>query len=239
MNTINVKVCRFNPETDTSPFLQEYNNVEYAQDDGSVLDLLLALKDNYDPSLTFRYSCKCTICGSCAMLINGVAKHACVTKVSSLKEDGIITIEPLKNFPVIKDLVVDLEPIIAGLRAVTPWLVKDQANLPEKEYIIEPDKISDTLQLLDKCTICGICHSDSTALAEDLSLITPVAMVKTHKFLLDPRDTLRDARVKQLAELGLLKHSDEWNTTCPKGIDLSSDVVLPLKKLTTQEAQLR
>ncbi len=231
MKTVNVKICRYNPETDNSPFFQEFMGIEWINDE-SVLDLLLRLKDNYDPSITFRYSCKCTICGSCAMLINGVAKHACVTKINSLKDGEVITIEPLKNFPVIKDLVVDLEPIIAGLRAVTPWLVRDHSNLPAKEYIIEPDKISDTLQLLDKCTICGICHSDSTALAKDLSLLTPIAMVKTRKFLLDPRDTLHDSRVKQLTELGLLHHPTEWNTICPKGIDLASDVVVPLQKLS-------
>ena len=229
MKTINVRVCRYNPETDSSSFFQEFNDIEWDKDE-SVLDLLLALKNNYDPSITFRYSCKCTICGSCAMQINGEAKHACVTKISSLTDGAVITIEPLKNFQVIKDLVVDLEPIIAGLKAVTPWLVRDHANLPDKEYIIEPDKISDTLHLLDKCTICGICHSDSAALENDLSLVTPIVMVKTRKFMLDPRDTLRDSRIKQLTELGLLQHPTEWNTICPKGIDLASDVVIPLQK---------
>jgi len=234
MKTINVKVCRYNPETDSASFFQEFTEIEWAEDD-SILDLLLTLKENYDSSITFRYSCKCTICGSCAMLINGVAKHACVTKVNSLIDAGVITIEPLKNFPIIKDLVVDLEPLITELRAVTPWLIRDHSNLPTQEYIIEPNKISDTLQLLDKCTICGICHSDSVALSKDLSLVTPIAMVKTRKFLLDPRDILRDSRVKQLTELGLLQHSTEWNGVCPKGIDLANDVVIPLQKQETNK----
>ncbi len=229
MKTIQVNVSRYNPETDTAPVLQCFNDIAY-DDNDSVLDILLKLKEEYDSSITFRYSCKCTICGSCAMRINDEARHACVTKMRDLDTTAPLTIEALKNFPVIKDLVVDLQPMIDTLRSVSPWIVADQKNVPEKEYLIKPEAITDTLQLLDKCTICGICHSDSSAIAEDARVITPIAMVKTRKLMLDPRDNLREERVKQLAELGLLKHSDEWNTTCPKGIDLASDVTLPLKQ---------
>ena len=235
MNTITLNILRFNPEIDEKPYVQVVEKIKFDPID-TVLDILLKVKNQFDSTLTFRYSCKCTICGSCAMRINGVSKLACGTKVSEVIQNDIVNIEPLVNFPVIKDLVVDLDPLIRGLYAIVPWIVRDQTKpLPEKGYIIKPEQLSETLLKMDRCILCGICHFDNTTkdttdATNGGSLPSPVLMVKALKLMLDPRDSLSKSRLKQLIELGLLLHPEECDVICPKGIDIASDVIRPLKE---------
>jgi len=230
MKSIGLKITRFNPEINESPYIQTFNNIQYVPTD-TVLDVLLRIKNDIDSSLTFRYSCKCTICGSCAMCINDINALACETKIVNVERDGIVKISPLKNFPVIKDLVANIEPLIENLKKISPWLIRDHTKpLPQKEYIIKPGEINILLKAIDRCIICGICSSIQDFNLKSKSTVDQIAMLKTMKFLLDPRDSISKARIMQLVELGLLKHPEECKAVCPKGIDISNDIIKALQK---------
>jgi succinate dehydrogenase/fumarate reductase iron-sulfur protein len=164
------------------------------------------------------------------MCINGKSRLACETKIEDVNQNGLVEIQPLRHFSIIKDLVSDIEPMITSLTKVVPWLIRDHKTIPEKEYVIQPSQLTSSLQMLDRCILCGICHSDG--LDKDESLISPAALVKAFKLMQDPRD-IAAFRIKQLIELGILAHPDKWNVTCPKGIDLDNDVLLPFKKIRT------
>ena len=124
-------IQRFNPETDQQPHREEYR-----LDIGrgmTVLEALIRIKNELDGRLALRYSCRSAICGSCAMQINGTEKLACRTSIrKELERHGRISIEPLPNLPVIKDLVVDMSPFWEKIRAVTPWLTPE--THPTKRY---------------------------------------------------------------------------------------------------------
>ena len=151
-------IQRFNPETDQHPHQEEYR-----LDIGrgmTVLEALIRIKNELDGRLALRYSCRSAICGSCAMHINGTEKLACRTSIrKELERHGRITIEPLPNLPVIKDLVVDMSPFWEKIRSVTPWLTP--ITHPTKRY-----GSSGQLRLLpetynfhnvDACIMCGAC----------------------------------------------------------------------------------
>src|SRR5512134_3360886 len=113
-------IQRFNPEIDSIAHPQEIR-LEVGRG-MTVLDALIRIKNEVDGRLSFRYSCRSAICGSCAMTINGSEKLACRTSVSrEWERHGIITVAPMKNMPLIKDLVVDMGPFWEKIRAVNPW----------------------------------------------------------------------------------------------------------------------
>jgi len=230
MKNIRLNITRFNPEIDESQYIETLDNVPFDSTE-TVIDVLLRIRDNIDPSIAFRYSCKCTICGSCAMCINDLSRLACETKIIDVEKDGEVSIAPLKNFPVIKDLVANIEPMIESLKKITPWLIRDYTKpLPQKEFVIKPEEISQTLQRIDRCIICGICSSRQGYNSISKSSIDPIAMVKNMKYVLDPRDSISEARIIQLVELGLLKQAEECTDYCPKGIDFTNDITKTLKK---------
>lgn len=238
MKTLQTNIFRFNPLVDSEPYQQAYGEIEYQAAD-NVLDLILKINETIDSTLTFRYSCESTICGCCAMHINGKARLACDVKVAELAEEGCLTIEPLNNFAVIKDLVVDIDPMLADISSVTPWLVTSQKEpLPDQEFVIEPELLNETLKLLDQCILCGICHADSGDLEPNTATLSPVALVKSLKLINDPRDTQAVSRLNHLVDLGLFNHPDKSAALCPKGINLTADVIEPLKK-TALEAELK
>jgi succinate dehydrogenase/fumarate reductase iron-sulfur protein len=238
MNAINVEIARFDPETHDEKYVDTFEDIEYSPKN-TILDILLKIKDTMDPSLAFRFSCACTICGSCAVRVNGQAKLACETKIVDVQEKGLLKIEPLQNFEVIKDLIVDIEPIIEKLKKIMPWLIRDHKEpMPEREFIIKPDEFSPTQEVLDRCTLCGVCYSDCEMECEDHSFIGMISLVKSLKFILDPRDAIAGARLQQLVEMGLLKHPEECGALCPKGVDFSRHVLGPLRT-RAEEAGLK
>ena len=121
MLDITLQVARFDLDLDTETSLQDY--FLQMEEQRMVLDALLEIRDLQDGSLAFRHSCRSGICGSCAVMINGQPKLACQTKLAEVAEDGLIRLEPLAGFRVLRDLVVDIDPFLESLKAVVPWLV--------------------------------------------------------------------------------------------------------------------
>src|SRR5262244_4269787 len=133
--TIILEVTRYSPEQDTEPHLQRYEVP--LRKDWVVLDALNYIKDKVDGSLTFRWSCRMGICGSCGMMVNGEPKLTCATFLTDYARQGKkIRVEPLRYFPVVRDLVTELTDFLTKLRQVMPWLVRKQEKpIAEGEFL--------------------------------------------------------------------------------------------------------
>ena len=167
---------------------------------GAVLDGLLAIRDEQDGSLSMRCSCRSAICGSCAMKINGKSRLACKTMVSQLKEleGDVISVEPMGNQPVIKDLVVNMDMFWDKVNAVQPYL-RPEGPPPEKEYLVSNESMME-LAVAMNCIMCGACVSDCTVLEVDKGFLGPAALAKAFRFAGDPRDGHKQERLQLYTE---------------------------------------
>lgn len=214
-----LRVKRYDPENPDAAGYQEYT-IE-VDDTFTVLDALLKIRDEIDGTLSMRCSCRASICGSCAMRVNGQAKLVCKTRVSSVSPDGEpITIDPPGNMPVIKDLVVDFKPFWDKIRAVDPFL-RPEGEEPEAEHIVSDDSMVHLVGVMN-CIMCGACVSDCTVLEVDPNFLGPAALAKAYRFVKDPRDSHAKDRLAKLNE-----DSGVWDCTrcmqcvevCPKDVD--------------------
>jgi succinate dehydrogenase/fumarate reductase iron-sulfur protein len=131
-----LEVARFSPESDTQPRFETFE-VPY-RPDWMVLDALNHIKDQIDGSLTFRWSCRMGICGSCGMMINGREWLACEKRISDFASMGPIQVAPLQHFPVIRDLVIDMTDFLEKLEKTRPWLIRDKDTFPQEEFRQNP-----------------------------------------------------------------------------------------------------
>ncbi|MBI68012.1 MAG: succinate dehydrogenase [Chloroflexi bacterium] len=212
-----VKVQRYDPEKSTEITFQDYE-VE-VPNHFTVLDTLVKIREEVDPSLALRCSCRAAICGSCAMRVDDQARLACNTRLASVVEDGgEVKIEPMGNQNVVKDLVVDLKLFWDKVRDIEPYLQPDV--VPEEEFIASNESMLNLLTPMG-CIMCGACVSDCTALEVDKSFIGPAALAKTYRFVADPRDDKTDHRLGKMNSSGGV-----WDCTrcymcvevCPKGV---------------------
>ena len=134
MSTINITVDRYTPENGPEPFQQTYA-VPY-REDMVVLDALNYIKDKMDGSLTFRWSCRMGVCGSCGMMVNGTPKLTCATFLRDY-HPGAIQVGPLAHFPVIRDLVIDMDDFMTKLQDVKPWIIRTEEK-PVEEGLSSP-----------------------------------------------------------------------------------------------------
>lgn len=216
---VTFSVKRFDPEANNAaPYFQTYT---LDMDDSStVLDGLIRIREEMDGTLTLRCSCRSAICGSCGMRINGQAGLACNTKiVDAIRGEAPISVEPMGNMPVVKDLVTDMAIHWDKVRAVQPWMQHDGPE-PEAEYIA-PNEDMVHLAGVMSCIMCGACVSDCTSLEVDKNFVGPAALAKSYRFVADPRDDADEARLGSLNEYGGI-----WDCTrcmqcvevCPKGV---------------------
>lgn len=211
-----LKVRRYNPEVSDKPWWESYL-VPYEPMD-RVLDALHWIKWRKDGSLTFRRSCGHGICGSDAMLINGVNRLACKVLVKDLRQP--IMVEALRGMTVKKDLVVDMGPFLAQYRAVLPYFVNDEPTPTTRERFQTPGeraRYDDTT----KCILCAACTTSCPIYWADGSYYGPAAIVNAHRFIFDSRDRAADDRLRILAEKqGAFRCRTTFNCTdaCPRGI---------------------
>jgi succinate dehydrogenase / fumarate reductase iron-sulfur subunit len=180
-------IRRFNPETDAHPRMQEYH-LDVGRG-ATVLDALLRVRNEQEGSLALRYSCRSAICGSCAMEINGSEKLACRTSVRKEWERyGAIAVAPLRNLPVIKDLVVDMSSFWGKVREVTPWLssVPGEPDQSGQERRLPPGSYD--FRNVDACIMCGACVAACTVHEVSPKFLGPAALAKADRFLEDPRE---------------------------------------------------
>lgn len=222
---VTLRIRRFNPEKNPKPYWAEYTLRDVDSTD-RVLDLLHRVKWEQDGTLAFRRSCAHGICGSDAMRINGVNRLACKVLVKTLGEgDQIkIQVEPILGLPVLKDLVVDMEPFFEHYRQVMPYFVNDQP-LPEdgRERLQSPEdreRFDDTT----KCILCACCTTSCPSFWANGKYVGPAAIVQAHRFIFDSRDQAAAERLKILAEPdGVWRCRTIFNctTACPRDIEVT------------------
>ncbi|WP_421659359.1 succinate dehydrogenase/fumarate reductase iron-sulfur subunit [Leptothermofonsia sp. ETS-13] len=183
----------------------------------TILDCLNRIKWEQDGTLAFRKNCRNTICGSCAMRINGRSALACkenvkselvrlrqiaVSKVSenssplNLEESPEITLAPMGNMPVIKDLVVDMHSFWENLEAVDPYVSTAGRQVPEREFLQTPEERS-RLNQSGNCILCGACYSECNAREVDSSFVGPHALAKAYRMVADSRDQQTEERLEK------------------------------------------
>jgi succinate dehydrogenase iron-sulfur subunit len=201
MTDFKLKIRRFDPESGEPAYWAVYD-VELPPE-RSVLDGILQVKDHEDASIAIRCSCRAAICGSCGVRINGRSALACNTRIGEAAErarDGVITVEPMGNMPVVKDLVTDMEAVHwTKVRRVVPWLVPAEEPPAGQEYIVPAEAMLDVTQAM-ACIHCGVCVSACLSMEVDPDFIGPAALAKAYRFVGDPRDGEEEARLKDLAE---------------------------------------
>ncbi|MFA0730745.1 MAG: hypothetical protein LKKZDAJK_000639 [Candidatus Fervidibacter sp.] len=229
-----VRILRFDPEKDGKPHWQEFR-VD-AEPNDRVLDLLHIIRDEHDGTLAFRRSCGHGICGSDAMVINGKNRLACKTLVKDLRQP--ITIEPLRGFRVIKDLVVDMEPFFAKYRRVMPYLINDEPP-PQKERYQSPEereRFDDTT----KCILCACCTTGCPVFWVNGEFLGPAAFVAAHRFVFDSRDRAAAERLQILAEYGgVFNCHMAFNCVdaCPRGINVTKAILELRQAILSGSAQ--
>jgi succinate dehydrogenase / fumarate reductase iron-sulfur subunit len=225
-----LRIRRFNPESGDAAHWEDHT-VEM-QSHSSVLEAILEVKAKVDGSIGIRCSCRAAICGSCGVRINGRPGLACNTHLSEAAARGAegepITVEPMGNMPVIKDLIVDMDAVHwKKIRRVTPWLI-NREPVPEREYIVPHENMVDVTQSM-ACIQCGACVSDCLSMEVDPFFIGPAALAKAYRFVGDPRDAEPYERLKDLSEdeHGIYDCTHCFNCidACPKGVAPMSQIM--------------
>ena len=224
-----LRIRRYSPETGEAAHWDDFD----VDLDGhrSVLDGILQARDREDGTIGIRCSCRAAICGSCGVRINGKPALACHTHLDKAAEtaaDGAITVEPMGNMPVLKDLIVDMDAVHwKKIQRVTPWLLPDGPP-PEREYVVPPESMIDVTQSM-ACIQCGACVSDCLSMEVDPGFIGPAALAKAYRFVGDPRDGEHYERLKDLAEdpHGIYDCTHCFNCieACPKGVAPMSQIM--------------
>lgn len=244
--TVIFEILRYNPETGEKPKMQEYS--VQVHKGMTVLDGLNWIKENLDPSLAWRSSCRMGVCGSCGMFINGYPRLACnnqILKISAKK----IQIKPLPNFDIIRDLVPDLEGFFQKHQSVKPYLIRkdiQEQNLPTGEYFQSPDELTNYIQFA-YCIKCGLCLSACPTVATDEKFTGPQALAQAWRYNSDSRDEGSGERIEAVHdEIGASRchFAGACSDVCPKGVDpsfaiqlLKQDVFLKTLKLRKDEKE--
>jgi fumarate reductase iron-sulfur subunit len=216
---ITMQVTRYRPEEESGATIDEYEVP--CPREWVVLDGLNYIKDRLDGTLSYRWSCRMGVCGSCGMMVNGEPKLTCETFLSEYG-DGPVRVEPLRNFPVIRDLIVEIGDFMRKLVAVKPWIIRrDDKPVSEGEYLQTPDELDEYRQF-SMCINCMLCYSACPIYGLEPTFIGPAAIALAQRYNLDSRDEGNDARLDVLSE-----HDGIWGCTfvgectevCPKHVD--------------------
>ncbi len=218
---VTLKILRFDPEADKSPHWESYA-VDVLPTD-RVLDALGEVKGKRDGALTYRRSCGHGICGSDAMRINGKNRLACKVLVKDVAP--VITIEPMKGFRVIKDMVVDMEPFFAKYRSLKPFLINDEpvSKGERRQSPAARARYDDTT----KCILCGACTTSCPSFWADPDYVGPAAIVNAHRFVFDDRDRAGEERLALMnGREGVWKCRTVFNCVeaCPRDIDITGAI---------------
>ena len=218
VNTVKFQVLRFRPEQDEEPVWQEYEVP--CQPDFVVLDALNYIEDEIDPTLSYRWSCRMGVCGSCGMLVNGRPILTCNAFVRDY--DGPLRVEPLSNFPIVRDLVVDLDSFVKKLRDVKPWIIrKAEKDVDEGEYLQTPAELERYKQF-SMCINCALCYAACPVLAHEPEFVGPAAIALGHRYNLDSRDEGEAARWSAITGrdgVWACSYANECSQVCPKHVD--------------------
>jgi fumarate reductase iron-sulfur subunit len=228
---ITLQVARYRPERESEA---TFNNFEVpCPRDWVILDGLNYIKDRLDGTLSYRWSCRMGICGSCGMMVNGEPKLTCATFLADYLP-GPIRVEPLRNFPVIRDLVVDIGDFMRKLPQVKPWIVREEEKpFAAGEYRQTPQELDEYKQF-SMCINCMLCYAACPIYGLDPKFMGPAVIALAQRYNLDSRDQGSAQRMEILSE-----HEGIWGCTfvgectqvCPKNVDPAG--AIQRYKLTT------
>jgi fumarate reductase iron-sulfur subunit len=224
MKTIRIEVLRYRPEQEDAPHLQAFD-VPYT-DDMSVLQGLQHIKDALDGTLSFRWSCRMAICGSCGMMIDGVPRLACSTFLRDFPA-GRIRVEALAHFPIERDLVIDAGDFIGKLSSIRPWITPKVDKKPSQGEFLQTPAQLERYEQFSHCINCMLCYAACPQYGLDNRFLGPGLTALLHRYNVDSRDAGQEERMK-------LAHSEEgvWGCTavgycsevCPKQVDPANAV---------------
>ena len=227
---VQLRVKRFNPEKDQKAHWGMYT-LENVHVNDSILDLLHRVKWEQEGTLTLRRSCAHGVCGSDAMRINGANALACKTLVARIVKEGAaeatIQVEPILGLPIIKDLVVDMEPFFEHYRSVLPFFINDSpvpANGRERLQSPEDRAVFDDTT---KCILCAACTTSCPSFWANGKYVGPAAIVQAHRFIFDTRDSAANERLDILNEqFGVWRCRTAFNCTnaCPREIEVTKAI---------------
>jgi fumarate reductase iron-sulfur subunit len=216
---MSMDVFRYEPDKDIEPRYQRYE-VPY-REDWVVLDALNHVKDQIDGTLSFRWSCRMGVCGSCGMMGNGEPKLTCATFLRDYYPDPI-RVEPLDYYPVIRDLVINMDDFMDKLVKVKAWLLpKEEKPLSEGEYLQTPAELAHYKQFT-MCINCMLCYAACPVVGHDPDFIGPAAIALAQRYNLDSRDDAADERAEVIfSDEGIWKCTFVGDCTrvCPKNVD--------------------
>lgn len=218
-STISLEVFRYRPEQEEEPTFQTYE-VPY-REDWVILDALNYIKDEIDGTLTYRWSCRMGVCGSCGMMVNGEPKLTCAAFLRDY-HPATIRVEPLSHFPVIRDLVINMEGFLDKLTEVKAWLVpKEEKPVSEGEHLQTPAELA-KYKPFSMCINCMLCYSACPVYGHHEEFLGPAVIALAQRYNLDSRDGGADERAE-----AIFSHEGIWECTfvgdcsevCPKNVD--------------------
>jgi succinate dehydrogenase / fumarate reductase, iron-sulfur subunit len=216
------KILRFDPQVDKGPYFKHYT--VKAEPEERILDCLNRIKWEQDGTLSYRMSCGHGVCGSDGMKINGTCRLACQALVKDYQCPEVV-LEPLPVFKVLKDLVVDIEPFLEGIKNLRPYLLPSTPQ-PEKERIQSPEERK-KLSGVIRCILCACCTASCPVNWIDKKYVGPAALVWGHRYIFDSRDGAHLERLKQLdhpdGAWGCVNHF-ECTRVCPKEILVTKSI---------------
>lgn len=233
---VSLSIYRYNPDVDEKPYMKDYQISVSTQGDPMVLTLLERLKDEQDPTISYRRSCREGVCGSDGMNINGSNGLACITSLSKLNTDKIV-LRPLPGFPVVRDLVVDMGQFYKQYERIEPYLQTD-ALAPAREYLQSPEERSQ-LDGLYECILCACCSSSCPSFWWNPDkFVGPAGLLQARRFLADSRDTATQHRLDKLQDpFSVFRCRSIMNCTnvCPKGLNPTKAIADIRKQMLNQE----
>jgi fumarate reductase iron-sulfur subunit len=217
--SVTLEVFRYLPDQEDEPRFQRYE-VPF-REEWVVLDALNHIKDHLDGTLSYRWSCRMGVCGSCGMMVNGEPKLTC----SAFLKDyypHTIRVEPLANFPVLRDLIVNIDDFMDKLKGVKAWLIpKEEKPISEGEYLQTPAELAHYKQF-SMCINCLLCYAACPIYGLEPAFVGPAATALAQRYNLDSRDGGKEERAKMIsAHDGVWECSfvGECSVVCPKHVD--------------------
>ncbi len=229
-NTKTFRVYRWSPDDDKNPSVDSYE-VDLDSCGPMVLDAIIKIKNEIDPTLTFRRSCREGICGSCAMNIDGTNTLACTKPIADVKGD--VKVYPLPHLPVVKDIVPDLTHFYAQYATIRPWIRTQSTTPPDRERLQSKDD-REKLDGLYECILCACCSTSCPSYWWNGDrYLGPAILLQAYRWLADSRDEASGERLDELEDPFRLYRCHtimNCTRTCPKGLN-PAKAIAEIKKM--------
>jgi fumarate reductase iron-sulfur subunit len=216
-------VTRFDPDADEVPRTETYEVA--CRPEWKVLDALNFIKDEIDGTLSHRWSCRMAVCGSCGMNVDGKPTLTCKDALSNYGDT--VLVEPLANFPVVRDLVVDIEGFMDKLESVKPWIIRAKERAVEEGPVRQTPQQRDDFAQFSMCINCMLCYAACPVVANEPDFLGPAAIALGHRYNLDSRDEGAAERNEIFRGEGTVfscSYANECSEVCPKHVDPAAAV---------------